>query len=262
VRGAAVQAALAASVSCLLLAAPSARAEETTALYRAYWAGAPAAVLRLTVHDGPDGYRHEMSIRSEGLPKAVTRFRGTAVASGRYGSGLAPVPLHYAARYDLRKRKDRILNMPFVVAGADRVALRATGDTSLKPLLAENFRRNVIDPLGALAAIRHGLRQHSGAPFTVPVYDGARRFDVEVRPLANQPGDAPGRRVALTLRPIAGFKGESSDEGDPEAAPRPVGLTLSDDARLMPLSLTVPIYFLPLTVELVQWCTAAQPCAW
>src|SRR5262249_46322079 len=156
----------------------------------------------------------------------------------------------------LRKNKNRVLNMPFVAAGSSRIAERGPRDTSTKPVLAENFRRNVTDPLGALAAIRHEVQAHPGQPFTVPVYDGARRFDVEVRPWPHKPGDPPGRQLALTLRPIAGFKGESSDDGDPESAPRPVELTLSDDARLMPLSLTVPIYYLPLTVDLVQWCTA------
>ena len=67
-------------------------------------------------------------------------------------------------------------------------------------------------------------------------------------------------RVELTLRPIAGFKGKSSDGGDPDDAPRPVALTLSDDARLLPLSLTVQVFFLPLVVRLDHLCTTAAPC--
>jgi len=248
-------------VAACLLASP-AHAEDLVAVYQAYWAGSPAAILHLTVHDGPDGYRHEISIRSEGLPKTLTRFRATAVASGGFGPGAAPEPVHYGARYDLRRHKNRILNVLFILVRGVRTAERGPHDTSTKPPLAENFRRNVIDPLGALAAIRHELQRFPDRPFTVPVYDGARRFDVEVRPLRREAGDPPRRQLALTLRPIAGFKGESSDDGDPQNAPRPVELMLSDDARLMPLSLSVPIYYLPLTVDLVQWCTAAKPCAW
>jgi hypothetical protein len=241
-------------------AASPAGAEDLVALYQASWAGSPAAILRLSLHDGPDGYRHEISIRTEGLPKLFTRFRATAVASGRFGPGAAPEPVQYGARYDLRRHKNRILNIPFVLVHGARIAERGPHDTSTKPPLAEGFRRNVTDPLGALAAIRHEVQLHPGQPFTVPVYDGARRFDVVVRPAAKAAGDPPGRRLALTLRPIAGFKGESSDDGDPESAPRPVELTLSEDGRLMPLSLSVPVYYLPLDVELVRWCTAAQPC--
>lgn len=245
-----------------LVAASLARADDLVALYQANWAGSPAAVLRLSLHDGPDGYRHEISIRSEGLPKLVTRFRATAVASGRLLASKLPQPVHFGAHYDLRRKKNRILNIPFVTVRGSRIAERGPRDTSTKPPLAENFRRDVTDPLGALAAIRYELGRHPDLPFTVPVYDGARRFDVEVRPMKKEAGDPPGWRLRLTLRPIAGFKGESSDDGDPESAPRPVELTLSDDARLMPLSLSVPIYYLPLTVDLVHWCSAAQPCPW
>ena len=95
----------------------------------------------------------------------------------------------------------------------------------------------------------------------VPVYDGARRFDTLVRVLPRDPKQ-PGIRLALTLKAVAGFKGETSDDGDPDDAPRPVSLVLSDDTRLMPLSLSVPIWFLPLGVSLVRVCAAGDPCKW
>ena len=68
--------------------------------------------------------------------------------------------------------------------------------------------------------------------------------------------------LELTLAPIAGFKGETSDDGDPDDAPRPVDLKLSDDARLMPLSIGVSLYYMPLVVQLAKWCQAGQPCDW
>ena len=80
-----------------------------------------------------------------------------------------------------------------------------------------------------------------------------------VRVLPRDPKQ-PGVRLALTLKAIAGFKGESSEDSDPDDAPRPVSLTLSDDARLMPLSLSVPIWFLPLDVTLLRVCAAGDPC--
>ena len=240
-------------LALILLAqlAPPAWAEDTTALYEASWSGLPAAKIRMTLHDGADGYRYEIAIRSLGLARWVTKFRGTATAIGRM-----PSPVSFQAHYDLRKRKDRLLNMQFHAGLAER----GPGDTSRKPQLAEKFRRNVIDPLGAFAAIRRQLREHPDAGFTIPVYDGARRFDV----VASSP---PRRRdgllhLALSLHAIAGFKGETSDDGDPDDAPRPVELILADDALLTPLSMTVPIYFLPLTVEFVRWCEAAHPCTW
>ena len=42
-------------------------------------------------------------------------------------------------------------------------------------------------------------------------------------------------RAELTLRAIAGFKGETSEDGDPDVAPRKVELSV-DEARMVPLS--------------------------
>lgn len=246
--------------AALLLAfalAVPARAEDAAALYRVYWAGLPAAELRLSVHQEGGAYRDEIAIRTQGLPRLVTHFRATATGAGRIDGTAPPAPADFEARYDLRKRKDRVLSMHFVAAGGATLAERGPRDTSRKPPLATQFRRNVIDPLGALAAIREELRRHVDA-FTVPAYDGARRFDVVARVL---PGRRDGRvHLALTLRPIAGFKGETSEDGDPDSAPRPVTLTMTGDARLMPLAMEVRVYYLPLTVQLERWCTPAQPC--
>jgi hypothetical protein len=220
----------------------------------------PAAHIRLTLHSAPGAYRSEIAVSSEGLPHAVTRFRGAAVAEGKLAAGNAPAPMRYDANYDLRKRKDRLLRMAFVARDGAVVAERGPGDTSRKKVLAEKFRRNVVDPLSALTAIQAGVRRGETS-FSVPVYDGARRFDTLVRVLPRDPKQ-PGIRLALTLKAVAGFKGETSDDGDPDDAPRPVSLVLSDDTRLMPLSLSVPIWFLPLGVTLTRVCAAGDPCKW
>jgi hypothetical protein len=249
----------------ILLAAGTgfAHAEETTALYQAYWAGMPAGQIRLTLRDVPGAYRDEIGIRSEGFPALVTRFRATAVSEGRIVAEKLPDPEHFDAFYDLRKRRDRRLAMRFVGPGTTKIADRGPEDTSKKPPLAEEFRKNVVDPLSALTAIRQQLRR-AGRPggFAVPVYDGARRFDVNVRVLPKRSPTEAVLSLELTLRPIAGFKGETSDDGDPDDAPRPVSLTVSDDARLMPLSMSVSIFYLPLTVELKQWCNPGAVCGW
>jgi hypothetical protein len=279
----------------------SAQADETAALYRAYWAGLPAGEIRLTLRDDPAAYQGEILIRTEGLPRLLTRFRASAVSEGRLVAELLPAPIRYDAAYDLRKRRDRRLSMHFApraggpqptdlsggglqptglspgglqptglspggpqptgLSRAAVVADRGAADTSKKPLLAEPFRTNVLDPLSALAAIRQELRRGNRGSFTLPVYDGARRFDVNVRVAPKRAGDSV-LHLELTLSPIAGFKGETSEDGDPDSAPRPVALTISDDRRLMPLSMSVSLGYLPLVVELSRWCAAAAPCLW
>ena len=149
--------------------------------------------------------------------------------------------------------------MRFNARGGAVIADRGADDTSRKPPLAERFRANVLDPLSALTAIRERLRRGDRGTFAVPVYDGARRFDV-IAKVSPKRAAEPVLRLELTLSPVAGFKGETSDEGDPDNAPRPVSLTLSDDGRLMPVSMSVSLYYLPLVVQLNRVCDAAAPC--
>ncbi len=253
----------AAVFSAIALLAQPAHAEEAAALYRISWAGLPAGEIRLTLRDDAASYRDEIAIRSEGLPRLVIHFRGQATSEGVTTTMPAalPLPQRYDALYDLRKRRNRRLSMQFAAVAGGVVAERGAADTSRKPPLAAGFRRNVLDPLSALTAIRDALRRGNRGVFTVPVYDGARRFDVIARVLPKR-GAEPVLHLQLNLSPIAGFKGETSEDGDPDNAPRPVALAISDDRRLMPLSMSVSLYYLPLVVELSRWCAAATPCGW
>jgi hypothetical protein len=256
---------LSAIVALLAPVVAPARGAETAALYSVSWAGLPAGEIRLKLYDDTASYRDEIAIRSEGLPRLVTHFQGRAISEGRLVAAPAaqvlPLPLRYDAFYDLRKRRKRRLAIRFVGAAGAVIAVRSPEDTSRKPPLAAGFRRNVVDPLSALTAIRDALRRGNRGAFTVPVYDGARRFDVVARVLPQRRGEGV-LHLDLTLSPISGFKGESSEDGDPDNAPRPVALTISDDARLMPLSMRVSLYYLPLVVELSRWCAAMTPCGW
>ena len=240
-----------------------ARAEQIVALYSAYWAGLPAGQIRLSLDDGKAGYDDRIAIASTGLPRLVTHFRGTARADGQLvRHGLAD-PSHYDALYDLHKLRNFRVSMRFIGRGSAMVAERGAHDTSRKPLLAAVFRRGAVDPMTAVERLREAIAAAGAADrsFSIPVYDGVRRFDVVGRVLPKADQTRGVLKVELTLRPIAGFKGASSgDGGDPDDAPRPVALTLSDDARLLPLALRVNVYYLPLVVRLDHLCTAAAPC--
>lgn len=239
-----------------MLAAGPARAGDISATYNATynatWAGLPAVRIRLVVHDGAARYADRIDIETQGLPRLFTHFRGTATAEGRLGGQTPAAPSAYEAIYDLRKRRNSRISMRFVRRGGVSVIERGSDDTSDKPPLAPRFRTNAVDPLSAFERIREAIAaaRVEGGSFTVPVYDGARRFDVigHIPPKERQnPGTL---RLDLTLWPIAGFKKRPGGE-DPENAPRMVRLVVTDDQRLMPLWLSVPIWYLPLVVRLV-----------
>jgi hypothetical protein len=237
------------------------RAAEIAASYGATWAGLPAGAVRMGFRRSGDDYRDEIEIVTTGLAHLLTKFKADAFAEGRWASEGTAMPSQYDARYDLRKRRDSRVDLRFVARGAAVIAERGAADTSRKPPLAESFRRNALDPLSALAAVRHELQLHPAAArsFTVPVFDGARRFDVIVTAVSSDTQDHL-IRLRLTLRPIAGFKGESSEDGDPDSAPRIVELALTDDAALVPVSFRTSIAFFPLVIRLDHLCDSFAAC--
>jgi hypothetical protein len=253
---------VAAALSAAAGAVP-AHAGEVVAVYAAYWAGLPAAEIRLRMHDGDAAYHNEIEISTKGLPHLFTNFRTTASAEGRVAAGRQAEPSRYDAVYDLRQRRDRHISMRFNPRGGAVIAERGPDDTSTKPPLAEVFRSNTVDPVTAFERIRGALRAPHHTPdssFVIPVYDGARRFDIVGRILPKADAREGARRLELTLRPIAGFKGETSEDGDPDTAPRKVDLLVTDDARAMPLSITVPVFFMPLVVLFEHLCPTAETC--
>jgi hypothetical protein len=237
-------------------------ADDIVAVYDAYWAGVPAGKIRLKLRDGGPGYRDEIEIETVGLPHLLARFRATAVAEGQRTADRPAEPALYWAVYDLRKRRDKRISMQFVNRTGMTIAERGQDDTSQKPPLAEAFRKNIVDPLSGLERIREALRApRRNASFTIPVYDGARRFDILGQTLPKKHPSEEILRVELTLRPIAGFKGESSEDGDPDNAPRKVELTVTDDSRVVPVSIKVPVFFMPLFVQFQRLCVAPDPCS-
>ena len=237
-----------------------AAAEDIIAVYSAFWAGLPAGQIRVKLRDSESGYSDEIEISTQGLPHLFTSFRATALAEGRLGADRPAAPSHYLAVYDLWKRRDSRVSMQFINRSGTMIAERGPDDTSRKPPLAEAFRKNAVDPLSAIERIRGAFR--AAVPvesITIPVYDGARRFDIAAKILPKQNPSDGVLRAELTLRAIAGFKGETSEDGDPDDAPRRVELSV-DEARMVPLSITVPVFALPLVVQFQRLCAAPDPC--
>jgi hypothetical protein len=249
--------------AALLCFARNARGDNIVAVYAVYWAGLPAGEIRLRLHDGASAYRDEIEIRTTGLPSFLSKFRATALAEGRLAADRLAEPSHYNATYDLRKRRDSRISMHFISRAGAIIAERGSDDTSRKPPLAEKFRSNTVDPVTAFNRVRGALRTQSRAAdssFSIPVYDGARRFDILGHIVPKKDASEGTIRAELTLRPIAGFKGETSEDGDPDSAPRKVDLLVADDGRMMPLSITVPVFFMPLVVQFMHYCASIETC--
>lgn len=240
---------------------PAARAAPLVAYYEASWASLPAGNLVASFDDDDAGYRDMLRLETVGLPHLLLRFRAEIQSTGAFGPGGAARPTRYALDYDLRKFRRQRVRISYVARDGAIVSERTPDDTNRKQILPERYRRDVVDPVAALAAVRRRLRLrgvHPGDRFTLPVFDDVRRFDVVA---TVQPTGADKLvHVHLELTAIAGFKGRK-DGRDPDDAPRPLDLTFTDDARLMPQSLSISVAFLPLIVRFDHLCADMAHCA-
>jgi hypothetical protein len=244
-----------------------AASEPLTLHYASRWAGLPAGDIDLRFEDRPDAYRSQIVIRTAGIPRWFTRFRGRAISEGALSAlGLA-APGRYDATYDLRSRKDKRISLRFERSGDATIAERGAEDSGDKAPIAAADRTDVVDPLAALVrmreAIRSGLAQRGS--FKIPVYDGKRRFDVVERSMSRETMRVDGEmrpviHLDLALQPVAGFK-DDDPEGNPDDSSRAMQVFFSDDALLIPLRLEVTIAWLTAVVEFEGRCDRpASPC--
>ena len=145
-----------------------------------------------------------------------------------------------------------------MASGDGSLAEEGPENTSADPLLPEQFRRDVIDPLSCITVIRRLVRERSidrARGFAIAVYDGKRRFDVDgsvaaVETLRWGRSKVEAITLRLMLRPVAGFDGEGDDGYKPDANTREVLVTVTNDARAIPLRMSVPIAYVPAVISL------------
>lgn len=238
-----------------LVLAPRAGTAATVLEFDVTWAGIAAARAALELPGVAEPTRRtRIEIRTLGVPRLLTGFQAVAES---HQTKL------YDARYALRGR-DRRMAFALQPVGGSSVARRDPFDTSKRAELPEVWRRDVLDPLAALTTLRDGLiagRVKIGDRFSLPVYDGRRRFDVEGRIPA--PVDVtwngrrlPVHRIEIVLRPRAGFSAAELDgEEDPEDVVRNAQVIVSADGRAWPLAFDVPAAGFTFSARLARGCT-------
>lgn len=224
--------------------------------YSATWGGGPAAEILLSLDEHGGVFRNQLELQTVGLARLLSGFKARAVSEGRADGAVAPTA--YDAVYDSRKKRDKRINVQFVRGLDGTVAEEGPLDTSTDPLLPEALRRDVIDPLSCLTAIRRMIQTHGlggTRTFTLAVYDGKRRFDVEGSVLSTETMRWSGSSVKavnlrLLLRPVAGFDGDTDEGYKPDANTREVHVVFTNDARAIPLRMSVAIAYVPAVIVL------------
>ncbi|WP_142847375.1 DUF3108 domain-containing protein [Telmatospirillum sp. J64-1] len=188
--------------------------------YSGHWSGFRVGSMSLIIQEDPNGYVAQMELQSDGLMHRLSPLRVEAETRGVRDTTPAPgqipgEPLRFQM-VSVDKRKQHEVQVEFdpqsglAVKTLDQRTDRDE-DESEDELLPDELLTNVLDPLSMIVALRDqtaaAVYGNGPARFTVPSYDGRRRFDLNAEILG------PGRhrametiRLRLTLTPRGGFK--------------------------------------------------------
>jgi hypothetical protein len=214
---------LAALVAGAWFAAPgAARAAENQTERLAYvlqFGGLTLADVLITLDETPDRYHTSVKLRSRGLVDMFKTFSAEMAGEGRLlPVGLQAQPAEFRREWvagDIGSRLDILYQPSGLAAAQERVYDRLTGEAKSRDELPWNARREklrpvpesmrsgVLDPMAAFIAARQMIRASTDpTTFSVPVYDGLRRYDVVGRTEA--PRDVTINDETRSLIPVKG----------------------------------------------------------
>jgi len=202
-------------VACALLCSTAAAAPAQTlkVYYAISLAGIPLGFADLATTVEGSKYKVQVGAKLTGLAGLLTGGRGAASAAGAL-SGAQPVPASFAVT-SRTSNDQRTVRMGLASGSVSAVEIAPPLDEKPDRVpLKESHKRGVLDPVSALlmpAPGRASLTDPANCNRTLPVFDGAARFDVvlsygETRQI-EKPGYA-GPVLVCNARyvPIAGHR--------------------------------------------------------
>jgi len=171
---------LAVSVAALIAAGGGrARATEVNGLYAISLAGIPIGQADLSGQVDTDAYRIKVEARLTGFATVVSNGRGAAQASGGVGTGRVLSNGYALTASNSEMTRTIQIGLSSGNVGAVRVEPPFEPKPDAIPI-KDDDKRNVLDPVSALLMPMTASTPLNPANCnrTLPVFDGAQRFDV------------------------------------------------------------------------------------
>ncbi len=178
----------------LAASAAGAAAASLNAQYAISLAGLPIGSADLTANLDGEGYKMDVQARLTGLAGAITGGSGGAAAAGTV-SGARPVPASYAvtSRTSSDQRTVRLNLRSGTVTAVD--ISPPVEDREDRVPVKDVHKRGVVDPVSALLmpALSRGDPVDPGiCNRTLPVFDGAARYDIALSYAETRNVEKPG----------------------------------------------------------------------
>ena len=197
------------------LACTSAGAATLRAAYDISLAGLPLATAEVSSALQGTTYRTEVQARTTGIVGLVASGKGGAIATGSLAGG-QPVPASFSLTARTSKNTTRVR---LALAQGNVVEAEVVPPVQDRPdrvPVREAHKRGVIDPVSALLLPVHGrgeLTAGENCNRTIPVFDGAARYNIVASYAGMRQFDVPGYRgpvLVCNLRyvPLAGHRAE------------------------------------------------------
>ncbi len=177
--------------------------------------GLPIGTATISGFVAPTDYRVELATKLTGLASLLSSSRGAATATGTMVAGRA-LPASYATT-SASSQASRTIRMAMKAGTVEDVDISPPFDpwVSRVPVTAAD-KHNIIDPLGAFVMTVPGTGDLVGPAAcnrTIPVFDGATRFDLTLSYVGTRHAQTKGfdgevSVCAVRYRPIAGHRAD------------------------------------------------------
>ncbi len=237
--------------------------------FEAYWSGLHAADFLLSYSMAAGNQKNRFHLETSGLIKLILKLWIKAEAVGSYSEKGPFTPALYKVDYENRFRSRSVTVTFDPKSGLATPSITTKGtepekDRDNEAKVPPHMRQGTMDPVSAVVEAIRRTKEHveNNGPktFTLPVYDGRRRFDVTgvvedqlQRTILHKPYTV--RRLVLTPKTRAGFKKSHTELWSKYA----FYIYLTTDGRYLPLQIDAvgpgPI------LNLVKECKTAEGCS-
>ena len=196
-------------------AAPRGPADAIRMRYGVSLIGLPIGTAVITGSVGPTEYRVDLATKLTGLASLLSSSRGAATATGSL-SGTRALPATYATT-SATAQASRTIRMAMKAGTVEDVDISPPFDpwVTRVPVTAAD-KRDILDPLSAFVMTVPGTGDPTGPAAcnrTVPVFDGATRFDIDLsyvgtRAVQTKGYGGPVAVCAVRYRPVSGHRAD------------------------------------------------------
>lgn len=223
--------------------------------YSFSWAGVYLGKLELSIQEKPDTYDLRLAVISGGVVNWFTRHENDTVANGTR-TGDTYHPSFYESHYKTKK-KPRHIRLQFDKDGKITEELNEPPENrALRPEVPAKLKDGSYDPLTGMMLMRSGVSTLTG-------FDAKRLYTVNIKDegketLTIMGKSTPSQHYVLSRVPLAGMTAKETKEyaaGEP-----PLHFYFSDDARRVPVYMSMPVFMGSVKGTLTKECATWDEC--